>query len=119
MAAPVRIDSFISQRTYAASGTFTPAATPTDMVTIIGSATTLVRVISVHLATTNTAAGSQQYLLVKRSAANTTGTFVAATNVPLDSGIVAATAVVGHRSEERRVGKECRIRCRSRWSPYH
>ena len=23
------------------------------------------------------------------------------------------------RSEERRVGKECRIRCRSRWSPYH
>ena len=29
---------------------------------------------------------------------------------------------LGHhavRSEERRVGKECRIRCRSRWSPYH
>ena len=25
----------------------------------------------------------------------------------------------GFRSEERRVGKECRIRCRSRWSPYH
>ena len=27
----------------------------------------------------------------------------------------------GHlaRSEERRVGKECRIGCRSRWSPYH
>ena len=24
-----------------------------------------------------------------------------------------------NRSEERRVGKECRIRCRSRWSPYH
>ena len=23
------------------------------------------------------------------------------------------------RSEERRVGKECSIRCRSRWSPYH
>ena len=26
---------------------------------------------------------------------------------------------VFHRSEERRVGKECRIGCRSRWSPYH
>ena len=26
---------------------------------------------------------------------------------------------VGVRSEERRVGKECRIGCRSRWSPYH
>ena len=23
------------------------------------------------------------------------------------------------RSEERRVGKECQILCRSRWSPYH
>ena len=26
---------------------------------------------------------------------------------------------VHERSEERRVGKECRIGCRSRWSPYH
>ena len=24
-----------------------------------------------------------------------------------------------HRSEERRVGKECNQVCRSRWSPYH
>jgi len=24
-----------------------------------------------------------------------------------------------YRSEERRVGKECTARCRSRWSPYH
>src|SRR5213082_3778716 len=24
-----------------------------------------------------------------------------------------------HRSEERRVGKECLTQCRSRWSPYH
>ena len=23
------------------------------------------------------------------------------------------------RSEERRVGKECNLLCRSRWSPYH
>ena len=23
------------------------------------------------------------------------------------------------RSEERRVGKECLLECRSRWSPYH
>ena len=44
---------------------------------------------------------------------------------------IAACAVMGarlaehrvvlwvHRSEERRVGKECTIQCRSRWSPYH
>ena len=24
-----------------------------------------------------------------------------------------------YRSEERRVGKECSLLCRSRWSPYH
>ena len=26
---------------------------------------------------------------------------------------------LGRRSEERRVGKECSVTCRSRWSPYH
>src|SRR3546814_14807251 len=33
----------------------------------------------------------------------------------LDSGGKDST----HRSEERRVGKECVSTCRSRWSPYH
>src|SRR3546814_15056398 len=28
-------------------------------------------------------------------------------------------ALLIHRSEERRVGKECVSTCRSRWSPYH
>src|SRR3546814_464139 len=28
-------------------------------------------------------------------------------------------ALNDHRSEERRVGKECVSTCRSRWSPYH
>ena len=32
---------------------------------------------------------------------------------------VAYKANPEERSEERRVGKECRIGCRSRWSPYH
>src|SRR3546814_5629618 len=27
--------------------------------------------------------------------------------------------IIAHRSEERRVGKECVSTCRSRWSPYH
>ena len=27
--------------------------------------------------------------------------------------------ILGDRSEERRVGKECSSECRSRWSPYH
>ena len=45
---------------------------------------------------------------------------------PFDSGVVAAngfhammTRAGVSRSEERRVGKECAILCRSRWSPYH
>ena len=28
-------------------------------------------------------------------------------------------AAIKERSEERRVGKECASKCRSRWSPYH
>ena len=34
---------------------------------------------------------------------------------PMEAQVVA----VGNRSEERRVGKECSVTCRSRWSPYH
>src|SRR3546814_13633448 len=38
----------------------------------------------------------------------------------MDTHLVAALGVAGqHRSEERRVGKECVSTCRSRWSPYH
>src|SRR3546814_1725130 len=35
------------------------------------------------------------------------------------SGIGRGIAEGLHRSEERRVGKECVSTCRSRWSPYH
>src|SRR3546814_13528985 len=34
-------------------------------------------------------------------------------------GIVLHHVRAVHRSEERRVGKECVSTCRSRWSPYH
>jgi ClpP class serine protease len=34
---------------------------------------------------------------------------------PVQSSLIAKRV----RSEERRVGKECGLRCRSRWSPYH
>ena len=32
---------------------------------------------------------------------------------------IALARTLGERSEERRVGKECEVPCRSRWSPYH
>jgi hypothetical protein len=86
-----------SKATFSASGTFTPAATPTDLVTIFGSGTKTVRIIKIEIGTTNTAAGSQQFLVVKRSAVNTGGTFVAATAVSKDTTDGAsATATVGH-----------------------
>ena len=36
-----------------------------------------------------------------------------------DSGHCYFTLKDAQRSEERRVGKECSVTCRSRWSPYH
>ncbi len=33
--------------------------------------------------------------------------------------VVTLLVMVLGESEERRVGKECRIGCRSRWSPFH
>jgi hypothetical protein len=33
--------------------------------------------------------------------------------------VLAELVVMEHRSEERRVGKECLQGCRSRWSPYN
>ena len=33
--------------------------------------------------------------------------------------LIALGFVISFRSEERRVGKECELKCRSRWSPYH
>ena len=37
-----------------------------------------------------------------------------------DPGVAARHRdVQARRSEERRVGKECKSQCRSRWSPYH
>ena len=37
----------------------------------------------------------------------------------LRSGTIRMVLTAIKRSEERRVGKECAITCRSRWSPYH
>lgn len=86
------------KQTFQISSSFTPVATPTDIVIIEGSATKTVRVISFVITTTNTAAGSQQFALIKRSTADTTGTFVSAgTPVPLDSNNAASTVNrVGH-----------------------
>lgn len=85
-----------SKNTFFAAGSFTPVATPTDLVTIFGSASKIVRVSAICIGTTNTATGSQEFFLTKRSSANTGGTFVAGTPVNADSTDAVATAIIGH-----------------------
>ncbi len=80
---------------FSASDTFTPNTLATDMVTISGSSSRTIRVLSFVITTTNTAAGSQAFILIKRSTADTNGNFVAAIAVPHDSSGNPATAVVG------------------------
>lgn len=87
--------TFQSKSTFYGAGSFTPAATPNDLVTIFGSASKTVRVYSMRIGAVNTAAGSQVFFLSKRSAVTTGGVFVTGVPVPADS-TDAATAVFGH-----------------------
>jgi len=83
---------------YGISSLFTPAATPNNLVIIEGSATKIIKVISMWICTQTTAAGSVEFFLKKYSTAATAGTFVSAgTPVPLDSADVASSSNrVGH-----------------------
>ena len=84
------------KKTYMASASFTPPATPQDLAFIIGSATKTVKVQSFRIGTANTAAGSQIFFLKKTTTAATGGTAVNPTAVACDSSDAAATAVVTH-----------------------
>lgn len=75
------------------AGPFTPGATPTDIFTLYGSATKTVVVEKLIIDATQTTAGSNQFFVIKRSAANTGGTSTAPTRVPYDANDAAATAV--------------------------
>ena len=46
-------------------------------------------------------------------------TIITGTEDRIKDGVMRTDVRKEDRSEERRVGKECRIGCRSRWSPYH
>lgn len=92
----LRTEKMLSTRQYYGVSTqaFTPPATPTDISTIIGSATTTIRVTRIEISTTQTTAGINTWFVIKRSTANTGGTSATPTIVPLDSNNAAATSIV-------------------------
>jgi len=96
ISAPVRAELTPNTKTtYVASGTVVPVTGATDLVTIIGSATKLVKLLRVVFSgTIVTAAINGSVSIVKRSTADTAGTSTAPTIIPLDSNNAAATAVL-------------------------
>lgn len=78
----------------AASASFLPAASATDVFTITGSATKLVRVLRLSVSVSASSLAALSVLIIKRSTANTSGTSAGVTAVPVDSLNIAATATV-------------------------
>lgn len=72
----------------------TPAATPTDVVIINGSATKTIRIKSITVSGIAATAGSMDLTLVKRTAANSGGTAATVHWAKFDSADNNATAVV-------------------------
>ncbi len=95
--APVRTEVVAASRiTYAASNTgLALAAAPTNIATLTGSATKLVKLVKIGLTLSCTGLGvtSLDALLQKFSSALTGGTAVALTMVPMDANNAAATAL--------------------------
>ncbi len=91
-----RIIAHQSASTFLVSATITPVGSATDIIRIVGSASKVVRVYSIWVGTTSSAAGSIEYTLIKRNSDNTDGTFTTPGVVPLDGDDSMSTAIVGH-----------------------
>lgn len=76
----------------AAAASVTLATSPTDVFTLTGSSTKVVRVRRVVITGTCTSVSASHVILIKRSSANSGGTSTATTAVPLVSSSPAATA---------------------------
>jgi len=90
----VNTESQKATYSFATAGTAIAAAA-TDLLTISGSATKTIRVLSVGIGGTATAAGVLDAVLIKRSVANNGGTSANPTAVAHDSTDLAATATLG------------------------
>jgi len=72
----------------------TTATTATDIFTITGSATKLIKIVRIYVAANATASSYQSIELIKRSTVNTGGTSTTLSNINYDSTDIAGTAVV-------------------------
>jgi hypothetical protein len=93
---PLRVTpSSPTKTTYSASITaLAPAASATDIFEIAGSATKTIKVTRLQISGTAAAAGAYDFVLLKRSTANSGGTSSAPAVVPHDANDAAGTAVV-------------------------
>jgi hypothetical protein len=76
------------------TGYFTPYATPTDILTIAGSASRTIRIVRIIVSSTQTTAGINQWFAIQRTTADTGGASTAVTGVPLAVANPVATASV-------------------------
>lgn len=83
-----------SDATYSCFVAVATAASATDVITIQGSASKIVRIKRIRLQAVHSANLSVQASFIKRSAADTGGTSTSPTAVPHDSSDAAASAVV-------------------------
>jgi hypothetical protein len=89
--------SYESKETFfAASGPWTPPATPSDMWIMNGSASKTIRIYHISFAATQTTGGVNTFYLIRRSTANSAGTAVAATLIKADTSNATATATAQH-----------------------
>lgn len=91
---PVTISPSAITTYSAAISNLVVAALATDILTISGSATTVVRVTNITVTATGSAGANANLTLVRRSTANTGGTSTTPTVIPYDSNDAAGTAVV-------------------------
>lgn len=87
-------DNSTMKPTYASSASFVPPASATDICTITGSATKIVKVRRIIVGGVADAVQTHPVLVIKRSVANSAGTATTPTVVPYDSAFPAGSAVV-------------------------
>lgn len=81
-----------TEKLYVSSFITIPPATPTDMITIVGSSTKTIRIKRIILTPSQTTLGRNRIFITKRSSDNVGGTFTNSTIVPTNSTFPLPTA---------------------------